>query len=330
MSPEKFIVDNIFEVKSGNFHDTITLDAGDVPLVSCGDENQGFVGYFNIPKTKTYKNALTVAYNGAPLTTKFHPYNFAAKDDVAVLVPRIEMNSNTLLYIASILNGMKWRYNYGRKCFKAKLKRLRIPLPSIKTEKGKAIDFEFINNNFPSDISAVIPPITTTAKKNPTIDSWDAIPITKVFNLFRGNFHSIKDLDDGKFRTVSRVTTMNGTVGYFDKPDDATEYAEPCITISTVGGDAFVQLSNFIATDNVIMLVPKSPMALSSLYFIAFILNYQKWRYSYGRQCYLNKLKSTKLILPINSKGSLDEKMMQSSIENHGYWKAITESISVL
>ena len=78
---------DIFKVKSGDFHATKELDEGSTPLISCGDSDNGCVGYFDIPRNRIYKRAITVAYNGQPLTVKFHPYEFGAKDDVAVLIP---------------------------------------------------------------------------------------------------------------------------------------------------------------------------------------------------------------------------------------------------
>lgn len=124
-----FRLPQIFEIKAGDFHATKELDAGKVPLISCGDGDNGLVGFFQIPKENTYERCLTVAFNGTPLLTKFHPYRFGAKDDVAVLIPRDPMSDSTLLYIAALLNRMTWRYSYGRKCFRQKLEGVSISLP---------------------------------------------------------------------------------------------------------------------------------------------------------------------------------------------------------
>jgi hypothetical protein len=120
----------LFEVTSGDCHATSELDPGDIPLISCGDLNNGLVGYFDIPKEWIRSHAITVAYNGSwPLTTKFHPYDFGAKDDVAVLVARSPMKDSVMLYVAALLNRMIWRYSYGRKCFKEKLQDVSLPMP---------------------------------------------------------------------------------------------------------------------------------------------------------------------------------------------------------
>lgn len=141
-------IDQMFQVKSGDYHANEELDSGKVPLIACGETNNGFVGYFNIPLDKTYHRAITVAYNGRPLTTKFHPYRFGAKDDVAVLLPRKSMQDTTLLFIAAQLNRMMWRYSYGRKCYREKLQNVSIHVPVIhsngKKQTEEQIDEQYL------------------------------------------------------------------------------------------------------------------------------------------------------------------------------------------
>jgi len=142
-------LEDLFEVNSGDFHSTSELDAGKTPLISCGDTSNGLIGYFEVSDDVIYERALTVAYNGSwPLMTKFHPYRFAAKDDVAVLIPLQPMSDATLLYIAAMLNQMIWRYSYGRKCFRAKLQKVSILIPVTDGE----IDEEAIKKLCPPNL----------------------------------------------------------------------------------------------------------------------------------------------------------------------------------
>ena len=67
-------IDGLFSVRSGDFHATDQeLGPGDVPLVSCGDVNHGLVGFYDIPEANQYQDAVTVAYNGRPLSAKYRP-----------------------------------------------------------------------------------------------------------------------------------------------------------------------------------------------------------------------------------------------------------------
>jgi hypothetical protein len=314
-------INSLFEVKSGDFHKIAELDPGEIPLISCGDSANGLVGFYDIPPECTYHRAVTVAYNGSwPLLAKFHPYTFGAKDDVAVLTPRNPMLESTLLYIVALLNSNTWRYSYGRKCFKGKLLDFEIAMPiDLFGEVDEAHIAEMVN----VDLGTFLPAQTANGIGCiPDLD-WKNFSILDIFDLDRGDFHSIRDLDSGSVMTISRVSTDNGVVGYFDPPPGAQLYPARTVTVSTVGGDAFVQLNEFIATDNVVVCSPKRDLHLATLFFICSILNYQKWRYTYGRQCYKTKYSKTILPLPVTSNGEIDEESIQDIIEQSPYWEFV-------
>lgn len=102
-------------------------------MASCADGNNGIAGFYEIPRRMAYANAITIAFNGSPLTTKLHPYEFGAKDDVAVAVAREQGGAplpvEALIFIQAQLNSERWRFSYYRKCFRAKLGRTLVELP---------------------------------------------------------------------------------------------------------------------------------------------------------------------------------------------------------
>ena len=91
--------------------------------------------------------------------------------------------------------------------------------------------------------------------------AWRSFAITDLFNLKRGHFHSIAALDAGKYPTISRVSTDNGCVGFYDIPEGASVWKQRTITVSSVTGDAFLQPTPFIATDNVVLCVRDTRLA---------------------------------------------------------------------
>ena len=147
----------LFKIRSGDYHAISELESGNIPLVSCADTNNGVVGLFDIPDDKTYQNTITVAYNGQPLTTKFHPYKFGTKDDVAVLIPIYAMKSTTLLFIAALLNEYRWKYSYGRKCYREKLQAVTIEIPVFCLNGKEMLDEDTMMEFCPNDYSIFIP-----------------------------------------------------------------------------------------------------------------------------------------------------------------------------
>lgn len=151
-----FKIIQLFDVKSGDYHAIDQLDAGNTPLIACGITDNGFVGYYDVAPGKIYERAITVAYNGLPLVTKFHPYRFGAKDDVGILIPKTPMRDSTLFYVAALLNSMTWRYSYGRKCYREKLQNISISLPATQSKGAMILDENAISKIFPITFDEIL------------------------------------------------------------------------------------------------------------------------------------------------------------------------------
>ncbi|WP_080419366.1 class I SAM-dependent DNA methyltransferase [Burkholderia ubonensis] len=138
---DEIALKSLFKLIPGLYHSLAERDRGEIPVVSCADSNNGVAGLFDIPIARTFEDALTIAFNGSPLTTKLHPYAFGAKDDVAVAAPRFELPPEALIFVQAQLNSERWRFSYYRKCFREKLERTTIELPI--TGEGE-IDVNFM------------------------------------------------------------------------------------------------------------------------------------------------------------------------------------------
>ena len=316
----------LFRITSGDYHAVRELAPGTVPLVSCGDINHGFVGRFDIPPERRYSDVITVAYNGSPLTAKFRPYEFGAKDDIGILQPLQPISIQSLVYVAAVLNRMRWRYSYGRKCFKGKLEKLLVDVPVRVNGKSMEIDDGRIGKLVRISKLDKRPLQEVRMRNTEDRATWTRRRLDELFDLSRGDFHSLAPLAPGSWPTVSRTTNDNGVVGYYERPEGSIINDPGLITVSTVGGDAFVQASNFIVTDNVIVLRPRTPMLLPTSVLIAAMINRQKWRYSYGRQCYQRKLSSLTVEVPWRA-GELDHHMARSIVEQLPYWGFVRETV---
>ncbi|MBI2652593.1 restriction endonuclease subunit S [Candidatus Woesearchaeota archaeon] len=126
---KEFLLSDLFDIVTGDYHSINDLKEGKIPLISCSEFDNGISGFYNIPLDKTYKNMITVTYDGRPLTAKFHDYHFAAYDNVGILLPKKKYRKETLLFVALLLNIERWRYSYGRKCYNQKIKKLKLKLP---------------------------------------------------------------------------------------------------------------------------------------------------------------------------------------------------------
>ena len=117
------------EPSTGAYHKSKALDEGKIPLISCTTLNNGAEGYFEIPAENIYKDAITIASDGSPLTSFYHYYPFTAKDNVIIALPKEDYKFTTKLFFTTQLNRLKWRFSYGRKCYQNKVHKIKIFLP---------------------------------------------------------------------------------------------------------------------------------------------------------------------------------------------------------
>ena len=320
MPRRMYNLSDLFELRSGDFHATKELDDGTIPLISCGYEDSGLVGYYNIPQHLTYRNCITIAYNGQPLLAKYHPYRFGAKDDVAVLIPRNGLSETTLLYVAAQINLQKWRYSYGRKCFREKLSSVHISLPTVASRVNEdRIDEDGIRAMFPYQLRQLIPQHKTERVLTiPTLD-WQEWPLSRLFCFKRGAFHSLRELFPGRIPIVSCAETNNGVAGFFDVEEGVHRHR---LTIAMDGRVLTTKYHpyQFAAQDNVAVCVPRQHLRISSLLLIQAMLNLERWRYSYGRKCYTTKLQQLCIPLPIKN-GWLDEEGIAAVCAANPYWE---------
>lgn len=152
----------------------------------------------------------------------------------------------------------------------------------------------------------------------------------KIFkDVRKGYFHASNRLDEGDIPLIGCGFLNQGLEGFFDLPEDKTH--EKAITIAGDGSyplAAFYHPYKFGAKDNVTVCTPKPDMPLSVLFYILFVINNDRWRFSYGRKCYSGKIKKLKFSLPVDDNGELDKAYMEKIVASSSpYWKHLKKSL---
>lgn len=329
MAPVKrFPLEAILEsVETGYYHASSRLKEGKVPLVSCKFEDYGIEGFFEIPKERTYQGCVSIACDGSfPSTSFYHPYPFAAKDNVMVGKPREGINLNTLLYAVASLNRERWRFSYGRKCYLNKKDKLTIPFPV--NDQGaidqSAIDRLMKGMNFQAYLPKIKPDFEVpqfAAKVKPT-------PLVKLFDIRSGDYHNASALNEGPTPLISCGNDDNGTVGLYDIPKEII--FRNALTVAYNGQPLTSKFHpyKFATKDDVAVLMPKRPLRPSTLLFVQAMLNRERWRYSFGRKCFREKLELQSIGLPVLPNGEPDEDTIQGIVSATPYWNHFESLIS--
>lgn len=131
------------------------------------------------------------------------------------------------------------------------------------------------------------------------------IPISEYFDVKLGGKQEVEDLENGDLPIVTTSEFMNGVTAW--KSSDVV-FGPKCITVATDGSTAsgFVQEYKFYAFYKVAILTPRFEIPVDAMYFVAFMLKNQKWRYVFARKFGKERIINSKLYLPIKRDGKAD------------------------
>ena len=122
---------------AGKYYDSYRK--GKIPLVSSSENNNGVIEFTDLkPK---YNNCLTIGKIGG--TTFYQSMPFIATSDVTILTPNIPFNQYIGLFMSTILNQEKYKWNYGRQIRLNDCQKLCIKLPTTAENNP---DWEFMEN----------------------------------------------------------------------------------------------------------------------------------------------------------------------------------------
>lgn len=125
----KFKYNDIFQIKKGKRLTKSDMIVGAIPYIGAIDSNNGISSYIANNNYLHSANTITVSYNGSIAEAFYQTTEFWATDDVNVLYPRFPLNKYIALFLTTIINKEKYRFNYGRKWDKELMEESIIKLP---------------------------------------------------------------------------------------------------------------------------------------------------------------------------------------------------------
>jgi type I restriction enzyme M protein len=170
----------------------------------------------------------------------------------------------------------------------------------------------------------LLPPDTATARSGiaaaphgfnqglttprPTRSELAPFRVADYFEVELGGKEEIEDLEEGSSPVVSTSELMNGVAAWRQPP---FLYRPPCITVATDGsiGASFVQESPFYAFYKTALLRPKGEIPTDALYYVAYLLSRERWRYAYARKFGKTRINRTTLYAPARAGRPDFEKM---------------------
>lgn len=307
------MISDLFKVEYGQriYHSKSFLDGktGKIPLISSGKNEHGFYGFFDIEPV--YKNVISVTNTGSVGWAFYHNYSCCIDDNCLVLIPKTKISDQQMIYISMLINKDKYRYMYGRQVTPARIENIELP-------------------NIPNFVNKKEFPNVDEAKKSVSNKKFS-------FDISKGKRFLIKDLfevsgtkttpkkkleeiGEGKYPYITTQSTNNGVEDFYNF---YTEKGNMMVIDSAVAGFCSYQGENFSASDHVEKLSPKFELNKYIGLFLQTIINFEQFRYSYGKKFNQEKIRNTKIKLPVDSKSNPDWQFMED------YMKSLPYSASI-
>lgn len=157
---------------------------------------------------------------------------------------------------------------------------------------------------------------------NLNFKNWTYFPINEIFpKISRGERQKASDRMSGDIPYYSASKNNNGLTDYIDNPT----FIEHDALIYTTFGDSYYVVGNFTASDEITILNNEKLNRYNGL-FISTIIKQEKYRYSFGRKAFKNKICNARLYLPyekIKDKVVPNWDYMEEFIKRIDYSKAI-------
>lgn len=296
------VIEDKFIIENSSSKGFSTHLEGDVPFISNGTYNNGFVGYVSpIQGEKVFeRDGITVSAFGDAIVQRapFLPRGNGGSG-LTVLLPKNEMSIDQLYSYASQVNAQKWRFSYSRMVTKDRIR----DLPIIDVEVNVSVD-KTINHLFP-------------LKKNKKLPKSYKFLWFKVIDLCKIEKKSAPPQNQMSAGETPYVTTSSKNNGVTDYVDEIPNSRANMLTVSLNGSvaEAFFQFDDFVTSGDNAILSLKQGQDSYLLLYIAFLIRRQRWRYNYYRKLTISKLKKTMLPMPVTTGGEIDKTYIKDVLE---------------
>lgn len=278
------------------------------PLISSWWQNNGIYWYFDIqPK---YKNVISVPNTWTIWYAFYQWQNCCIDDNCLVMIPKKDLSLQEYIYYVLLVRHNKYRFMYWRQITPKKLWEIIIP--------NKISDFVY---------SAKIPDYSDIKESL----NKEKVPLTdRIFKYFEiQNLFDVKwtkttkkeILEESwkwKIPYITTQSTNNWVSGFYNI---STEKGFVLTIDSAVTWFCSYQEKDFSASDHVEKLTPKFKLTKYSWLFLTAIINKEQYRYNYWRKFNQERIKNTKIKLPVDNSWNPDWQFMEDYIKSLSYSK---------
>jgi len=309
-------LNSIFNIEYGSqldFNKMIVADdeKDSINFISRASKNFGIIGKVkkDVLNEPYEAGLITVTLGGSYLLASFiQPDIFYTAQNIKVLKPKHTLTFDEKLFYCLCIQQNRFRYSsHGRE---ANVTLDNLLVPDKVPEKFGKVSL----NNIIKDSSNSIGKV----KVKLNISKWQYFKLSELFTITGSKTTPLSKLEEygvGKYPYVTTQATDNGVSGFYDFK---TENGNVLTVDSAVVGYCSYQPLDFSASDHVEKLIPNFNFNKYSAMFLTTILNFEQYRYNYGRKSCQDRMEKSRIKLP-SKNGKPDFEFMEQFIKSLPY-----------
>ncbi|SDB81844.1 restriction endonuclease subunit S [Shouchella lonarensis] len=306
------ILSELFEITYGNQFDfnkmkVLENEKEGVNFVGRSSQNHGVTANVKrLEEIEPFEAGLITVALGGTLSSFVQEKPFYTAQNVAVLKPLQDMIFEEKVFYCICIRHNRFRYSaFGREANRT-LKDLVVPSMNEIPE--------WVTITPHRDLFELRKPMIS---KRPRLDTseWSWFELSELFDVKKGKRLTKANMTEGDTLFIGAVDKNNGVTA---KVGQEPIHKANTITVNYNGsvGEAFYQPEPYWCSDDVNALYPKFELNPYIALFLNTVIRQEKYRYNYGRKWHLQRMKPTKIKLPVDGKGIPDWDYMERFIKS--------------
>ena len=315
---KEFKLNQIFKITTGACVNKQELEKGKIRRISVKGINNGIQGYFKTINSKNYReeeNFISFSFLG---TCFYHPYKASLDMKVHCLKPlNYTLNKYSGLFLVNIFKKSYYGV-FSDQISSSDLKNEYISLP---IDKSGNPDWEYMENTIKATEQEIIDIIKEHELRISYISriKWKKFKLIDLFELHlaKGDLQP-KKLENGDIPLVSAGMTNNGIVMNIKEGDGKSEKFNSNVITIDMFGKAFYQNKDFFAVSHGRVNILKPKFELNSYIGLFLVSVFDKkliGDFSFSKMCSQGRLKSERILLPVNKNDKPDFELMENFIK---------------
>lgn len=333
---KEFAIEDLFNIKIGKNVDGNKVDtqSGRFAYITRKESNNGLDGFidFDLELLNEDYPVITIGNETAEPFVQEFPFFTGTK--VNILIPKVELSSKVLFFIATSLKTHKQKYSYSFTINSTRLKKQKILLPIdrksepdyVFMEKYMAKKEEELVSQYKDYISSEIAKLQQKGIALNIDKEWKEFEIGKLFKISAGKskgLNHLVDVESGGVNYLGATNSNNGVLAYVEEVKNIVHKGNAICFIRNGEGSmgySIYKAEKFIATSDISVGYSEHLNKAVGL-FITTVADKVRGKYNFGYKRSDTRLKKEKLLLPANDQGEPDYIYMEQYMQALEYEK---------